>query len=339
MSLLSRLPLRPPRVELCALLVKNLDQAAHSAATSPLNLRPQPTEGQRSAGNYKKGHVRFAGLNITIENPAGSYRRPEWPPMLAHYGYAKGTEGADADHIDVFVKPSTPIDWDGRAYVINQVIDGRFDEHKVMLGWDDQRSAEKAYLAHYPRNWQLGPVAVMSLDRLREWLGGDTLEPVLKYSEDQPRDDHGRFGEGSGGISNSKGVWMQGGKPLPAASQARLKALGVPPAWRNVQLNPDVNGDLQVVGKDSKGRDQYLYSADHSARAAAEKFARLQEFNAVAPGVREQAMKDMGNKALSQKERDTAAALALISETGFRIGGTSDTGADKQAYGAKTLLR
>lgn len=204
MNLLGHLRLRPPRVSLCALLLKTLDVAAQSAATSMLNLHPQPTAAQRSAGNYKKGHVRFAGLEVAIETPAGSYRRPEWPPMQAHYGYVKGTEGADGDSVDVFLRPATPLDWDGEAYVIDQVNErGGFDEHKVMLGYDDQDSAVKAYLAHYPVGWQLGQVTPMSLDELKEWLSGDTSEAVAKgewNEEDHPRDENGRFGEGSGGL-------------------------------------------------------------------------------------------------------------------------------------------
>ncbi len=166
---------------LAALLRKNLDAAAHEAATSPLNLRPPPTEGQRSAGNYKMGHATISGLAITIENPAGSHRRPEWPPMVAHYGYIKGTEGADGDHVDVFVRPSTPEDWTGTVFVIDQSnADGSFDEHKCMLGYDDERIATRAYLAHYTKEWKLGPVTAMELDEFKTWLASDTTEPIEK---------------------------------------------------------------------------------------------------------------------------------------------------------------
>ncbi len=181
-KLLRSKPAPTPCVSLCALLRKqDLDHAAHSAATSTLNLKPQPTEAQRHAGNYPKGHVRFAGMDISIENPAGSYRRPEWPPMQAHYGYIKGTEGADGDHVDVFIRPATPLDWDGDAYVIDQVTaGGEFDEHKVMLGYDNQRQAEQAYLAHYPSGWKLGNVTAMSIEEFRTWLASDTTGPVQK---------------------------------------------------------------------------------------------------------------------------------------------------------------
>lgn len=168
----------PRRAPLAVLLRKNIDAAAHSAATSDLNLRPAPTEGQAKAGNYRKGHVVVSGLRVAIENPAGSRRRPEWPPMQAHYGYVKGTDGADGDQVDVFIRPATETDWNGAVYVIDQCdADGTFDEHKCMLGFDDERQATRCYLSHYPRGWKLGAVTAMSVARFREWLGTDTTKP------------------------------------------------------------------------------------------------------------------------------------------------------------------
>jgi hypothetical protein len=181
MMLAAQVRLVPRLVDLRALLKQDLDHAAHDAATSPHNLKTPPTEAQAKAGNYPKGHVRFAGLDVSIENPAGSKRKPEWPTMQAHYGYVKGTEGADGDHVDVFLRPATPVDWDGTAYVIDQVgADGSFDEHKIMLGYDSQEQAEKSYLSHYPAGWKLGPVTAMSLDELKAWLEGDTTGPLKK---------------------------------------------------------------------------------------------------------------------------------------------------------------
>lgn len=73
-----------------------LDAAAHAAATSPHNDLPEPTQAQKEAGNYKLGHARIAGLDISIENPAGSQRQgvdPNGKPwsvdMRSHYGYIR----------------------------------------------------------------------------------------------------------------------------------------------------------------------------------------------------------------------------------------------------------
>jgi hypothetical protein len=110
-----------------------------------------PTEAQKEAGNYKKGHTTFHGLDITIENPKGSSRNgvdgggKRWSvTMPAHYGYIKRTEGADGDHVDVYLGPSSK---SNKVFVVDQQ-DHRtkaFDEHKVMLGYDREQDALAAY--------------------------------------------------------------------------------------------------------------------------------------------------------------------------------------------------
>ena len=117
----------------------------------------------------------------------------------------------------------------------------------------------------------------------------------------------------------------------------RLRALRVPPAWTSIKLSEDPQAPLQVVGKDEKGRSQYLYSAAHSEKAAAEKFARLKAFNAAAGKISTRAQQVMTDTKLPQKQRDAAAVVKLISETGFRVGSDADTGADVKAHGASTL--
>lgn len=140
------------------------------------------TEAMKEAGNYKKDHLKIAKLGISVENRVGSKRRPEWPKMKAHYGYFKRTKGADGDQVDVFVKPGTPSDWDGEAYVIDQKKpgNGHFDEHKVMLGYDTERAALGAYKGSYTRGWKgLGSVTDLNMDELRSWLkAGDTTKPL-----------------------------------------------------------------------------------------------------------------------------------------------------------------
>lgn len=149
-----------------------VDAAAHEAATSPQNALPEPTEAQKKAGNYPKGHVTIAGLEISIENPAGSRRRPEWPVLKQHYGYFKGTVGFDKDHLDVFVKPGTPEDFAGTVFVVNQLkADGKFDEHKVMLGFDDADAARAGYLENYTAGWEkrVKSVVPMPLEAFKAW--------------------------------------------------------------------------------------------------------------------------------------------------------------------------
>jgi len=154
--------------------------------------------------------------------------------------------------------------------------------------------------------------------------------------EEHPRSANGEFG--SGGASKKTHHWTMEGDKKPTDSQIeRLKKLRVPPAWTGIRLSTDEKADLQVVGKDAKGRTQYLYSAEHSERAAAEKFARLKEFNKVANKISDSAKKDMLDKNQPDKVRDAAAITYLISQTGFRIGSETNTQAEVQAFGASTL--
>lgn len=140
----------------------SVDKAAHDAASSPTNNKREPTPAEIEAGNYAKGHPTIGGVKISIENPVGSKRSGKdangksWEvQMSAHYGYMRGTVGADGDHIDVFVKPGTPEDFDGMAFVIPQrKPDGSFDEHKVMIGYASIEEAKKAYKAHYAKGWK-----------------------------------------------------------------------------------------------------------------------------------------------------------------------------------------
>ncbi|WP_313033330.1 PLxRFG domain-containing protein [Stenotrophomonas acidaminiphila] len=145
--------------------------AADTAATSPTNDLPEPTDAQKEAGNYPKGHVRLNGHDISIENPAGSKRRPEWPALKNHYGYIKGTVGKDKDHVDVFMTDRAE-DTSLPVFVIDQVNkDGSFDEHKVVLGTADEAEARKTYLANYEKGWTgLGGIKEMTQDEFKAWV-------------------------------------------------------------------------------------------------------------------------------------------------------------------------
>lgn len=134
-------------------------QSAVEAASAQVNTEPTPAQAE--AGNYKKGHVTIGEFDITIENPAGSLRKgvdadgKEWSNTMTNtYGYIKGTEGVDGDHIDVFLH-SDMDQWNGRkVFVVDQTNrDGSFDEHKVMLGFNDKDEAMTAYLANYDKTW------------------------------------------------------------------------------------------------------------------------------------------------------------------------------------------
>jgi len=170
-----------------------VDDAAHIAATSPENDLLQPTAAQKEAGNYQKGHIQVMGLDIAIENPQGSRRRPEWPELNDHYGYFNRTEGKDGEQIDVFVKPGIAEDWQGNVYVIDQINPetGKFDEHKVMLGYGSQGAARVMYKRNYTKGWQgLGAITEMTQEQFKEWLAkGRTKKPVSDSVEAAPGTD------------------------------------------------------------------------------------------------------------------------------------------------------
>ena len=147
------------------------------AAEAEVNTNP--TEAQKEAGNYKKGHVQIGTFNVTIEQPKGSVRSgvdkggKKWEiEMQNTYGYIRGTEGVDGDHIDVFL--SDDIDgWDGhKVFVVDQRnADGSFDEHKVMLGFNDINDAEAAYMSNYEEGWQgLGAITGVSIEEFEKWI-------------------------------------------------------------------------------------------------------------------------------------------------------------------------
>lgn len=115
-----------------------------------------------------------------------------------------------------------------------------------------------------------------------------------------------------------------------AFKEIRERGLRIPPAWTSVWVNPERSAGLQVKGRDSKGRTQYVYSAKAQAASQTKKFNRLRSFSRELPGITAKISRDLGSK-------EEAAVLHLISKTGFRIGSNVDTKADKQAFGASTL--
>lgn len=149
--------------------------AEAEAAMSPLNDRPEPTDAQKDAGNYKLGHAIVGGLDVSIENPAGTSRRPEWPPLKHSYGYVKRSEGADGDHVDVFLGPKAG-DPTNPVFIVDQVNkDGSFDEHKVMVGFADKGAARRGYLANYEKGWQgLGDITPMPFEQFKDWVKDPT---------------------------------------------------------------------------------------------------------------------------------------------------------------------
>ena len=172
---------------------ENTLKAKIEAASADVNT--EPTEAQKEAGNYKKGHVQVGTFDITIEQPEGSIRRgtdadgKKWESKMHNtYGYFRGTEGVDGDHIDVFL--SNDIDgWNGRkVFVVDQYNpDGTFDEHKVMLGFNDMDEAKSDYLANYEKGWENGrriDISSTNLEDFEKWIDSShrKTKPFSEYS-------------------------------------------------------------------------------------------------------------------------------------------------------------
>lgn len=141
----------------------------------------EPTEAQKKAGNYKKGHLSFGGYDYTVETPKGVTRsgkdeqgKPWSVTMHDTYGYILGKIGVDGDHIDMFINDAADLDtFDGNVYVVDQVNPetGEFDEHKVMYGYPSEEAATEAYLANYSKGWKgLGKVTAVPKATFDKWM-------------------------------------------------------------------------------------------------------------------------------------------------------------------------
>lgn len=170
------------------------DAIARAVKFAAAKTDTNPTDGQKAAGNYEKGKVRIQGLEIAIENPKGAERSgvdkggKRWSVrMPSHYGYVLGTKGADKDHVDCYVGPAPASE---KVFVVDQVNadNGRFDEHKCMLGYADKKAAlsdyEKAFSDGKGKD-RIGQVTELSVPAFKQWLQrGDTTKPMTKKATD-----------------------------------------------------------------------------------------------------------------------------------------------------------
>jgi hypothetical protein len=149
---------------------------------------------QIKAGEYQRGFTKFDGLDIAIENGAGTTRSgvsedgKRWSQqMKSHYGEIGVRDengnlktGADGDLVDVFVNPDAQ-DSD-KVFIVDQINPktGAFDEHKVLAGYPTIAAARKAYLENYEPGWKgLGAITPMKMADFKAWLQTeDATKPV-----------------------------------------------------------------------------------------------------------------------------------------------------------------
>lgn len=151
----------------------------------------EPTDAQKEAGNYRMGHVKIDGMDVTIENPKGSIRRgtdadgKKWESeMHSDYGYIRGTKAVDNDHIDIFLSDNPET---GNVFVVDQVNPktGEFDESKVMYGFASEQEAKEAYLSNYEEGWKgLGKITEVTKEEFKKWIDSSTrkTKPFSEYA-------------------------------------------------------------------------------------------------------------------------------------------------------------
>ena len=100
----------------------------------------------------------------------------------------------------------------------------------------------------------------------------------------------------------------------------RIRALTIPPAWREVWISPDPLGHLQATGVDAAGRRQYLYHELWREQRAHLKFEHVGQFARALPPMREQLMATMGGGHELDRDRVLACSIRLLDVGMFRIG-------------------
>jgi DNA topoisomerase-1 len=125
----------------------------------------------------------------------------------------------------------------------------------------------------------------------------------------------------------------RGKRIVDADKLARIEALRIPPAWRDVRISPRPGAKLQATGRDRAGRRQYLYHPDYRARQEQEKYDKLVRFAERLPQLRAAMTEHLGLDELDP-DRVCAVAARLIDLTWFRVGSERHT-----AYGVTTLRK
>jgi DNA topoisomerase-1 len=127
------------------------------------------------------------------------------------------------------------------------------------------------------------------------------------------------------------------GGRVSKADLERIDSLKIPPAWKEVAINPAANGRVQVIGKDAAGRWQYLYHSSHTRLQEAKKFRRLTKFAKTLPAMRKTVSRHLKQNDLG-RERVLACILRILS-TCFLRPGSQVYASENGSYGIATLRR
>jgi DNA topoisomerase-1 len=132
-------------------------------------------------------------------------------------------------------------------------------------------------------------------------------------------------------------AYPDGGRVTDPEVLDRIRALAIPPAWKDVWICPWPNGHLQAVGTDADGRRQYRYHDDWRVQRDREKFTRVVDFARALPALRAAVEKDLACDGLTRR-RVLAAAVRLLDIGLFRVGGEAYA-EDHETFGVATLRK
>ncbi len=234
-------------------------------------------------------------------------------------GLANRDEGSSSAQNDNTPKPANAIGSD------TITVDKEFDETKVVRGQPENKGefAKKGSAGGTSAPARSSRTAGAAKPARALAGAGASLQPAAGGGYTKP-DAEGKTAPIARTQAN--------GSPLPA----HIVKLAIPPAWQDVKFNPDPKGNLLVTGKDLKGRPVAIRSEAFDAKQAASKFARVNKLAKAMPAI--ERLNAIAMKSNDPATRESAECLELIMTMGLRPGSETDTGAEKQAYGATTLL-
>jgi DNA topoisomerase-1 len=138
--------------------------------------------------------------------------------------------------------------------------------------------------------------------------------------------------------SKRGGFWYEDARGLRVTDEAaleRIRALAIPPAWKNVRVSPSARSRIQAVGVDGRGRVQYVYHLQFTARQQRRKYEKIERFGEHLPTLRRKTNEDINGEGMT-RERVLAVVVRLINELYFRVGSEKSV-KHYRTYGVTTL--
>jgi DNA topoisomerase-1 len=120
-----------------------------------------------------------------------------------------------------------------------------------------------------------------------------------------------------------------------ATTLARIRALVIPPNWRDVWICPSSRGHIQATGRDARGRKQYLYHARYRVFREQTKFGRMAIFGRALPRIRSRLARDLRRPGLT-REKVLATVVRLLDMTRIRVG-NEEYARENGSYGLTTM--